>query len=224
MDVQCRLREVYVCDANNHRVQVFTLAGEFLRAWDIPPQSNSHPTAMSVAPWGDVYIAQSNSAYVSRFDPDGKKPSSRMWGGKTADCQIRDVATSDIEVFVLTGDLRVYSQDGVFLRDWGVPRDSQSLCVGSDQCVYVITPAICLVFDLFGKQKAAWGGFKGAKKVTIHGSELYVTEGDGVRVFQPDGIFLRALGHSKTPRAVAVHAKKAYICESHSIEIVEISP
>jgi hypothetical protein len=41
-------------------------------------------------------------------------------------------------------------------------------------------------------------------------------------VYKTDGIYVRALGHSKAPQAVAVHGKQAYICESHSIEIVDL--
>lgn len=216
--------EVYVCDSYKDRVQVFTPDGKFLRMWGLPRQPNSWPIAMSVAPWGDVYIANSNSAYVSRFHPNGHLL--RTWDFEPADCQILDVAASMSdreEVFVLTVGVRVYTKDGNFLRFWHVPRDSQSLCVGPDHRVYVITPLVCQVFDEFGNKKAVWGGLANAKKVTVHGSLLFVAEETGVRVFRTSGVYLGTLGHAKAPKAVALNAKQAYICESHSVEIVELS-
>jgi hypothetical protein len=78
------------------------------------------------------------------------------------------------------------------------------------------------MFGEGGKKLAVWGGLTGAKKVRISGSELYVVEETGVRVFLSCGVYVRGLGHSKAPQAVAVNDKRAYICESNSVEIVPL--
>jgi hypothetical protein len=220
---------VYVCDTLNYRVQVFTPEGEFLRMWSLPAQPETHATSIIVAAWGDVYLIQKPN-FVSQFKPDGSLV--RTWQD---DAPI-DLATDDGKVYVLnnkndkyTGvrpnvraSVRVYTEEGDMLQHWQVPGDARSLCTGPSQHVYVITPTLCHMFGDGGKNMAAWGGFDGAKKARINGSQIYVVEETGVRVFLSAGVPVRALGHSKAPRAVAVHGKRAYICESNSIEIVEL--
>ncbi len=225
--------EVYVCDAFNHRVQVFSPAGEFLRMWSLPAQPETHATAICVAAWGDVYLIQ-KPHLVSQFKPDGSLV--RTWH----DDSPIDLATDDNQVYVLNNkngvrksahagahaivraSVRVYSSEGELLDVWHANGDALSLCTGPGQHVYVITPAACHIFGEAGKNMAAWGGLVGAKKARIHGSEIYVVEKTGVRVFLSSGALVRALGHSKAPRAVAVYGKRAYIGESHSIEIVDL--
>ena len=209
--------QVYVCDADNHRVQVFTPAGEFLRMWSLALENS--PTAISAAPWGYLYVIQ-NSRRVSQFATDGRLV--RTWQD---DAPI-DVATDESQVYVLNNNgvcasVRVFSQEGDLLHFWRVPTDAQSLCTGPDQHVYVITTAVCHMFGEGGKKLAVWGGLTGAKKVRINGSELFVVEETGVRVFLSCGVYVRGLGHSKAPQAVAVNDKRAYICESNCVEIVE---
>ncbi len=221
--------EVYVCDSIN-QVQVFTPDGEFVRAWNtlsgLPPRLESHPVALSVSPCDDVFIIQ-HPHHVSRFTPEGSHVCT--WNDNDA----IDIATapthSSTVVFVLSAGarpiVRVFTPNGDFLRMWHAPHDSISLCVGSerilsDQRVYVITPNVCHVFNNVGQLVTMWGGLIGAKKVTAKCSRVYVAEENRVRVFDTGGLGLRAvLGHSKAPRAVAVHGHQVYVCESHSVEI-----
>jgi hypothetical protein len=201
--------------------------------WSLPVQPETRATSIIVAAWGDVYLIQ-KPHLVSRLKPDGTLV--RTWHD---DAPI-DLATDDGQVYVLnnkntkyTGvrpnvrasvraSVRVYSSEGDLLELWQVPADARSLCTGPDQHVYVITPTLCHMFGDGRKNMAAWGGLVRAKKARINGSEIYVVEETGVRVFLSTGVPVRELGHSKAPRAVAVHGKRAYICESNSIEIVEL--
>jgi DNA-binding beta-propeller fold protein YncE len=212
--------QVYVCDAVNNRVQVFTPDGAFLRLWNVTPNQAGLPAAVSVAPWGDVYLVQYNTGHVSRFQPNGNLL--RMWSFDKCIGPI-DVDTSDdAEVFVLNSKVRVFSREGDFLRLWDVSPDAQSLCIAPNNHVYVITPTVCHVYDKYGNDVAAWGGLVGAKKVTVTNTQVYVVGTTGVHVFEMCGIHKGVLGHSKSPTAVAVHAKRAYICESSCVEIVDL--
>jgi DNA-binding beta-propeller fold protein YncE len=210
--------EVYVCDAVNHRVQVFTPDGAFLRLWDIT-QNVGYPAAVSVAPWGDVYVVQYNSGHVSRFQPNGNLM--RVWSFEKIIGPV-DVDTSDSEVFVLNKKVRVFSREGDFLRLWDVSTEAQSICIGPNQHVYVITPTVCHVYDKYGNDVAAWGGLVGAKKVTVTNTQVYVVGATGVHVFEMCGIHKEVLGQAKAPNAVAINGKRAYICESHAVEIVDL--
>lgn len=218
--------EVYVCDTVNHRVQVFTPDGAFLRLWNIT-QNMGGPAAVSVAPWGDVYVVQYNSGHMSRFQPNGNLM--RVWGFEIPIGAV-DVDTSDSEVFVLNDSevfvlnkkVRVFSREGNFLRLWGVSFQAQSMCIGPNQHVYVITPTVCHVYDKYGNHVAAWGGLVGAKKVTVTNTQVYVVGETGVHVFEMCGIHKGVLGQAKAPNAVAINGKRAYICESHAVEIVDL--
>jgi sugar lactone lactonase YvrE len=51
---------VYVADTDNHRIEKFTAEGRFLKAWGqlgVRPGEFSYPDGISVAPNGDVYVA-----------------------------------------------------------------------------------------------------------------------------------------------------------------------
>ncbi len=58
---------LYVADAANHRVQVFSLAGAHLGTWE----GLKYPYSASVDPEGNVLVAEYGSHRVSKFRPDG---------------------------------------------------------------------------------------------------------------------------------------------------------
>ena len=58
---------LYVADAANHRIQVFTLEGQFVATWG----DLKYPYSVSIDPHGDVLVAEYGRHRVSKFARDG---------------------------------------------------------------------------------------------------------------------------------------------------------
>ena len=58
---------LYVADAANHRVQIFTLDGTFLKAWN----ELLYPYSVSIDVDGTVLVAEYGRHCITRFRPDG---------------------------------------------------------------------------------------------------------------------------------------------------------
>ncbi len=157
---------VYVADSQNHRIQKFTLDGQFVAAWGsygdcgmiMPdPGTFCEPWGVAVAPNGDVYVADTWAHRVQRFTADGAFVS--QWGvfgqhavgdplGQARFYGPRAVAVgSDGHVYVVdTGNKRiqVFDADGNFLYEWGGAgaalgqmEEPVGLALGADGRVYV---------------------------------------------------------------------------------------
>jgi uncharacterized protein (TIGR03663 family) len=140
---------VYVTDSDNHRVQVFTPDGTYLREWGsrchletgqgcVDPDGDGpllygdgqfqEPWGIDVDDEGNVYVADTWNHRIQVFDGEGTFQN--KWGsyGQTADIANifygpRDVAVSaDGRVYLTdTGNKRVvaFDQDGTYLHQWG---------------------------------------------------------------------------------------------------------
>jgi DNA-binding beta-propeller fold protein YncE len=75
--------EVYHCDNNNHRVQVYDMQGRHLRSWGSFGDSGGQFQSLcgvAVSPVsGDVFVCDFSSHRIQVFRPDGSFL--RMWGG-----------------------------------------------------------------------------------------------------------------------------------------------
>jgi len=127
---------IYAGDIGNHRIQVFSPEGKFLREWgsqgSAPGQFNE-PWGLAVdSERGFVYVADTWNHRIQKFDLDGKFIT--QWGtfadnggaATGAESQFwgpRDVAVdSEGNVYVTdTGNKRVqeFDADGKFLGQWG---------------------------------------------------------------------------------------------------------
>ncbi|MGQ9594926.1 MAG: flippase activity-associated protein Agl23 [Anaerolineae bacterium] len=125
---------LYVLDTGNHRVQVFTANGQFLREWGgegVTPGHFKEPWGIAVAPDGTVYVADTWNHRIQKFTAEGQFLA--QWGqfGST-DGQLGDPAilwgprtiAFDPEGNLLvadTGNKRIlkFSPDGEFLGQWG---------------------------------------------------------------------------------------------------------
>jgi DNA-binding beta-propeller fold protein YncE len=65
--------EVYVVDAFNDRIQVFTEAGKLLRIITLPPNSDplAYPYDLRVLSDGRIYVIENKSARLTLLNPDG---------------------------------------------------------------------------------------------------------------------------------------------------------
>ena len=72
---------VYVADTYNHRVQVFTPSGTYVRQWGHQGNENgnfSYPQGVAVNATGYVYVADTGNNRVQVFTPSGTYV--RQWG------------------------------------------------------------------------------------------------------------------------------------------------
>lgn len=127
---------IYVGDIGNHRVQVFSPEGEFLREWGVQgsgPGQFNEPWGLAVdSERGFVYVADTWNHRIQKFDLEGNFLT--QWGifvdtgGQAAGFESqfwgpRDVAIDTAgNVYVTdTGNKRVqkFDPDGQFLAQWG---------------------------------------------------------------------------------------------------------
>ena len=77
-----RDRLLYAADSCNHRIQVFTLEGEFVREFGTAGTGAgelSYPYDIAIAPGGEMYVAEYGNHRIQKFDAAGK--SLGLWGG-----------------------------------------------------------------------------------------------------------------------------------------------
>jgi len=125
---------IYVADTNNHRIQVFSPDGRFLRGWGAKGENAgqfNEPWGIAVGEDGTVYVADTWNHRIQAFDSEGKFL--HQWGYfASTDGQLgqpgvfwgpRDIAIdADGNLYVTdTGNKRVqkFAPDGKFLGQWG---------------------------------------------------------------------------------------------------------
>ena len=132
---------VYVADSDNHRIQKFTAAGQFVAAWGQhstfdtevgEAQGFNQPWDVAVAPDGTLYVADTWNHRIQKLDAGGNLIAS--WGlfgqygpgdagGEGAFYGPRGVAVADSgRIYVSdTGNKRiqVFEPDGRFAFQWG---------------------------------------------------------------------------------------------------------
>ncbi|HLZ10866.1 MAG TPA: NHL repeat-containing protein, partial [Chloroflexota bacterium] len=126
---------LYVADSQNHRIEVVTPTGQFVRAWGTKgkdPGQFNEPWGVAVSPQGMVYVADTWNHRVQEFSTDGKFI--RTWGGQpdggphSEDGQFfgpRAIAIDSAgNVYVTdTGNKRIekFTADGAFISSIGGP-------------------------------------------------------------------------------------------------------
>jgi DNA-binding beta-propeller fold protein YncE len=122
--------DVYVAEADNHRVQKFTSTGTFLTKWGTHGSGNGQfrvPVGLAVDPTtGDVYVADNENDRVQKFDSDGTYLG--QWGSPgTGNGQFRGpfgvaVNPTTGDVYVADSDnnrVQKFDADGTFVSTWG---------------------------------------------------------------------------------------------------------
>ena len=210
--------EVFVCDRDNHRVQVFSREGVFLRQWGTEGGGEGQfrsPYGVAVTE-GLVYVADHGNERVQVFDVDGVFQ--LQWGSYGEEegqfnCPA-GVAVSGGEVFVV--DMRnhrvqVFGLDGVFRRQWGTKGDKEGQLntptyVAVHEGEVIVADSLnhrVVVFGLDGSFIRQWGShgegegqFRSPRGVAVRGQEVIVADMDNqrVQVFGLDGRFVRQWG------------------------------
>ncbi|HEX8207698.1 MAG TPA: hypothetical protein VF587_16660, partial [Solirubrobacteraceae bacterium] len=209
--------EVYVADASNNRVSVFSTGGVFMRAFgkavnlgagnpDVCTNVTacragtggaatgqlSFPLGVAVG-GGEVYVADSSNSRISVFGTDGVYARSFGANGSAAG-QLSfpfSVAVSAGSVYVADKNnhrVSEFATDGSFVKAFG---KGVNPSVGNpDVCTTLTT---CRT----GTMGGAAGQLRNPLGVAAAGGEVYVADGNHrVNVFGADGSFARAFGGS----------------------------
>ena len=208
---------VYVADQGNHRIQKFTLDGQFVMAWGVfgsAPDQMSHPSGIHLAN-GELYVTQHTSHHVSRYTTDGVFLGSFGIPGTGPGQLFHPVAiTSDPDgnVYIAnSGNNRIqkFSSTGTPLGAWGSYGTAPGRFItpygierSPDGFIYVgeYVGSRMQAFTTDGGFLRKWGSsgpgpgqFNAAEGITFDSNgNLYVcdTGNDRVQKFTPDGDFI----------------------------------
>lgn len=214
--------EVYVADASNNRVSVFTTGGVFMRAFGkgVNPGAGSadictnvtscragasgaaagqlsFPLGLAVSA-GEVYVADSSNSRINVYGTDGTF--ARAFGATgSAAGQLSfpfGVAVGGGSVYVADKNNQRVSQfatDGTFVRAFG---KNVNPTIGDPDVCTMLTA--CRI----GTTGSAAGQLRNPLGVALSGGEVYVADGSNrVNVFAADGTFARAFGSNVNPGA-----------------------
>jgi streptogramin lyase len=114
---------VYVADYDNDRIQVFTRAGEALRAWGVTgsdPGQLRGPAGVAIGPDGTIFVTDQLNHRIQRFTPEGTLVAS--WSAGAEDAAPFGIAVGGGRVFVTdldAGRVGVWTADGAALATFG---------------------------------------------------------------------------------------------------------
>ena len=226
--------EIAVTDQSNHRVQIFSSEGKFLRSFgkkgDIVGEFNN-PRGITFHNNGNIFVADSLNHRIQIFSGEGEFVGS--FGGKgnvDSELDIPSGLSVDSEGNIIVADvgkklIKIFSPDGKFLRRIG-EKGSFSFpihCIQYDRYLIVTDHSDnCIkVFDRngkfqykFGKQGEKDGEFNYPRSLLVNKSgQLMVCDSNNYRLqfFKLNGNFVgkfvtenNHLGELTTPRALAV--------------------
>ena len=210
--VSAAASEAFVADCDNHRIQVFTLGGQFVRGWGARGTADGafqYPVAVALSSNGDmIYVIDNGNYRVQVFQLDGTFV--RAWDTfGTGDGQFQSprgiAVTANGKVFV--ADLMQipshgFHIDGVFLRVFASHRPRGLALLNVGHVVATDVELKCIhVFQTDGTPVRTWGsaGAGLGQFLSISGvavsvlGEVFVSDSinSEVQVFTEDGKFLR---------------------------------
>jgi ABC-type Fe3+ transport system permease subunit/sugar lactone lactonase YvrE len=156
------------------RVQRLDRKGKCVAEWRMPEFKYGKPVGVSVAPDGNVYVADTHYHRVMVFSPDGKQL--RTWGKQ---------GTGPGE-FIYPTDVAFDDKGRIFVGEYG---DHDRIQVFDHDGKYLYE---------FGRFGQGDGEFSRPESLVIVGDTMYVTDACNHRivVFKTDGKFVRSFGHS----------------------------
>jgi len=228
--------EIAVTDGWNHRVQVFTSDGNFLRSFGRQGNKNGEllfPTGIAFHENGNIFLADSGNARIQIFSGEGEYVSS-CGGNGSLDNQLSNPCglSVDSDGNIIVADdgnnmIKIFSPDGKFPMKIG-GQGSFSFPHHSVQCDrYLIlsdSDEHCLkVYDRngnfqykFGKQGGGDGEFNKPRCLSVNKSgHLMVCDSGNhrIQVFQLNGKFVGKfgthgsnLGEFQYPRSMAIQS------------------
>ena len=211
---------VYVADTWNHRIQVFTPDGQFIRAWGqigqldtaVSPTDFWGPRAVAVGADGLVYVADTGNKRIRVFTEDGELVRSIGSSGSAAGQLNEPVGLaihSDGRVFVAdtwNRRIQVFNQFGQYLTSWvvsawyGDQGNRPYIALDEERGqLYITDPDAgrVLVYDLNGTLLGSFGQV-GSLDVPLNATQFNVIGGIGIG---PDGsVFISDAGAARLLR------------------------
>jgi tripartite motif-containing protein 71 len=197
-----RTGELYISDGNGHRIQVFTLDGQFIRSFgtfgDTAGTMNG-PSGISFDDHGDLWVAEADANRIDVFTKAGQfvrsiggpgkgplqfnKPLSVYFSSRLKRVYVTDTYNHRVQIL---------TPDGKFVRSFGTDGagpgqfiDSIDLTLDDHNNVYLADPATdrVLKFNQDGEFIKEWGSFGSAlgqfykpKGTAILGDKLVVID------------------------------------------------
>jgi DNA-binding beta-propeller fold protein YncE len=170
-----RADQLYIVDMTA-RIQVFDADGNFIRAWQTPEHANGRPTGLSIAPDGNLLVADTHYYRVLTYTPYGELLDDATLGGTMGQGPgefgfvtdaVRDAAGNYyVSEYGEFDRIQKFSPDRKFLLQWGghgaepgrfmrpqhLELDDDALLWVADACNHRIQ-----VFDGDGKLVTMWG-------------------------------------------------------------------
>ena len=226
--------EIAVTDYLNHRVQIFSSGGNFLRSFGGQGNKNgefNYPTGIAFHKNGSIFVVDNGNARIQIFSGQGKYISSFDVKG-SLDSQLSDPCglsvDSDGNIIVSAAGnklIKIFSPDGMFLMKIG-GQGSFTYPVHCVQCDRYLIVSDCYehclkVYDRngnfqykFGKQGGGDGEFSNPSCLSVNKSGQVMvcdTNNHRIQVFQLNGKFVGKfgtqgsnLGEFQYPYSVAV--------------------
>jgi len=244
--------EVAVTDCENHRVQILSSNGNYLRSFGRKGNKNgeiNNPMGIACHKNGNIFVADSGNARIQIFSGEGEYVSS--FGGKgSLDSQLSNPCglSVDSDGNIIVADagnklIKIFSPDGKFLMKIG-GQGSFTFPIHCVQCDRYLVVSDgeehCLkVYDRtgnfqykFGRQGGGDGKFNKPRCLSLNKSgHLTVCDSGNhrVQVFQLNGNFVGEfgtkgsnLGELKFPRSVAILSNGRIVVSDQSNHRMQI--
>ena len=244
--------EIAVTDHSNHRVQIFSSEGKFLRSFgkkgDMVGEFNN-PRGTTFHNNGNIYVADGHNHRIQIFSSEGKFVG-RFGGARSLDSQLSFPGglSIDSEGNIIVADagnklIKIFSPDGKFLMKIG-ERGSFAYpwhCIQSDRYLIVSDHSDhCIkVFDRngnfqykFGKRGVEEGEFTSPRCLSMNKSgQLMVCDSGNnrIQVFELNGKFVgtfgtlgKNLGEFGCPSALAVLSTGRFVVADSSNHRIQI--
>jgi DNA-binding beta-propeller fold protein YncE len=198
------LRNVYVADSGNNRIQKFNSTGNFITQWGSQGNASgqfANPTGIAIDSSDNVYVADSGNNRIQKFDNTGKfllewgsrgTPHGTLLGqvlGQFANPTGIAVDSSDNVFVVDTGNNRVlmYDSTGKFMV----------ICCALDPRLGIMNSPTGIGVDLLENRYAVDAGNNRVLKFSSSGDYLRSwSNGTGfVRIINPTGIAIDTYGN-----------------------------
>ncbi|MEX0612216.1 MAG: NHL repeat-containing protein [Pirellulales bacterium] len=188
--------QLYIVDMTA-RIQVFDVDGKFIRGWQTPEHVNGRPTGLTIAPDGNLLVADTHYYRVLTYTPYGELLEGATLGGTMGQGPgefgfvtdaVRDMGGNYyVSEYGEFDRIQKFSPDGKFVLQWGghgsdpghfmrpqhLQIDADGLLWVADACNHRVQ-----VFDGEGKLMKMWGT-QGTEPGQLHYPYCLALDGHG---------------------------------------------
>src|SRR3989339_405183 len=188
------MKNVYVVDLGNWRIQKFDRSGNFLMKFGSQGNTKGLPSGIAIDYSGRIYVAtQSDSSFIQVFDTGGVKLSEWKTPVGNLDIAIKDLDT----VFVSSRDnkLTTYLSNGTLIQSWTINGLADGFRFAMDKnnnffIPFWYTNDFVRVFNKeerllgqFGKSGAQVGYLYYPVTAYVDGKNVFICANNGIQIF-----------------------------------------